>query len=134
VVQQPLNVDRCKVGPPVCISCTKARWPAWKSKKNRWHCGFCHRPDGGRPRCLNCSELTWDGWPGPMSHDRVWWCRTCWCTQREHGKKEWEDWFDRRLKEFPEEFADCGPLLEPAQARRKPKTNLLENRGSYSQQ
>lgn len=56
---------------PVCTSCKQQRWPAWRSKKGCWHCGFCHRPDGGRPRCHRCSAITWDGWSGPLAHNRM---------------------------------------------------------------
>eukprot|EP00930_Biecheleria_cincta_P099332 TRINITY_DN9096_c0_g1_i1.p1 TRINITY_DN9096_c0_g1~~TRINITY_DN9096_c0_g1_i1.p1 ORF type:complete len:627 (-),score=126.42 TRINITY_DN9096_c0_g1_i1:77-1957(-) len=115
------DVLQFRVGPPKCTRCKQARWPAWKSRKGRWHCGPCHSPAGGRPRCFQCATLTWDGWPGPLTHGREWWCRSCWCTHQDHGSDEWENWFKMRMDKYPEQFENDGPEIFPTSKKKKRK-------------
>jgi len=110
--------------PPECVDCKQRKWPAWKNKKGNWHCGFCHRPHGGRPQCHKCGTYTWDGWNGPASHNREWWCAECWCQDQEEegkGAEEWDKWFELRRQEYPDAFEDDGPELwiQPSKKQRK---------------
>jgi len=79
------DVSRRSIDPPMCTSCEKCQWPAIKSRKGKWHCGFCLRPQGGQPRCHACSALTWDGMNVPKTHGREWWCAACWYADTENG-------------------------------------------------
>lgn len=99
--------------PPQCVSCKLWLWPAWQSKKGKWHCRNCRRPGGGRPRCHKCGDLTWDGWNGPATHAREWWCAECWCGDQEEGSAVWREWFAARRAAFASSFAEGGQELTP---------------------
>jgi len=107
----PSFVTDLDVRPPLCTSCQQRRWPAWRSKEGRTHCGFCHKPHEGRPRCHACGSLTWDGWNAPKSGDCAWWCSPCWCVEMGADAEPWELWLTHRCKEFPEAFVDGGPEI-----------------------
>lgn len=129
-VKLPPDVWKFRVNPPKCVDCSKEHWPSWRSKKGRWHCGQCHRPEGGRPRCYRCSKMTWDGWNGPNAHGRVWWCHECWCIDQEDGAQEWEEWFKYRRVKWPEAFANGGPELLPYSSSKKAPKRASKNKAS----
>jgi len=95
--------------PPKCVSCLQHRWPGQTSKKKRWHCGFCKRPDYGSPRCRLCCVLTWDGW-----NDGVpFLCFVCWIKCKAKGNNDWNLWFEARRCRYPEAFGLGGSSAPP---------------------
>lgn len=110
------------VAPPRCVMCNEHRWPAWQSKKGKRHCSACHKPREGRPACNVCGTLTWDGLGAPATHNRAWLCGACWCKDNDLGSIEWQAWFERRREEYPQAFADGGPVMVNLE-----KTKVLES-------
>ena len=69
-----------------------------QSKKGKWHCGSCFRPDRGGPRCEICGVCTWDGWSG---NGHKWHCTGCWCCcVTASSSRNWSAWFLQRREMF----------------------------------
>ena len=110
---------RLRVFPPECKSCEKQRWPAKRSNKGNWHCGFCHRVKGGKPSCHRCDAISWDGWNGPGT--RQWWCTNCWVAAAGDNAEEWAAWFNVRRDRFSDAFKNVGPELSPRASQKPPR-------------
>ena len=111
VYKSPDSVD-----PPICQSCSQAKWPAFRANSCKFHCSDCMNriPTRSNP---SCGQVTWDGiWRGKrlLGIGKGFVCTGCWLSEyvSDDERDSWTAWCTERARKYPEYFSPPSHFAE----------------------